>query len=594
MTTIGKFGFSGTGRNTVQTTFTYLQESLRPDIGLFWVANLYLLVGMLLALLPAMLAKPLFDIGLLRADVKLVAVIMGVQLLFHLLSLIVSRLAEQCFIAIGVRARLRMTKRLYSGVHGHSLDFFINTTPSEISQRLTADTAAFESVYKVVSHGAFSVLRLGLVVSIMLVVNAHLALISFLAYPGIITLAYLAAKKSRKLTSEQVSASIQLGNHVFQTLNISGFLLLTASEAWKKATAQFDNLLSKVSDISVERQKYSLNTALSSNGLSYMGLILVYIYGVFLISHGGFSLGSLMTFVMLVGYLREPVAQLAEFSLVFVESWAHIAAVKDFSSKTPKINHNPNGRKLCKVEKTVEVLDVSFGYEANSIVAKNISFNLVPGKITALIGPNGAGKTTLAYLLMRFFDPDTGCILVDGHDLRSFAYPDFREIFYYVPQDNLLYNKSVMENLMASAPSVGSLAIDDACKRAGIFDRIKSLPKGFDTLIGESGYSFSGGERQKLSLARIFLRKPKVLILDEPTSAMDSISEVFWINSLRELSDTGVISLLITHRMRLAMTSDKILVLNNGELVQQGTPECLSDQEGLYRTMLLAQAGRLS
>lgn len=584
----------GVARRPSLAALAYLREAIRPDTGLFLVANLYLLVGMLVALLPALLAKPLFDLGLLKADVRLVAVIMGLQLLFHVLSLGVSKLTEQCFITIGTRARLRMAGGLYANVHGHALDFFINTTPSEISQRLTSDTAAFESVYKIIAHGVFAVFKLILVVAIMLSVNAKLAVISFLVYPGIMFLAYLAAKKGRELTSAQVSASISLGNHVFQTLNISGYLLLTASEAWKKAATQFEGLLGKVSAISVERQRYSLNTALASNGLSYVGLMLVYVYGVTLIANGQFSLGSLMTFIMLVGYMREPVAQLAEFSLALVEAYTHIGAVRDFSAKTPKIKRNPNGRKLQALDRTIELSDVSFGYSPGNLAAKNISFNLAPGEITALIGPNGAGKTTLAYLLMRFFDPDTGRILVDGHDLKSYAYPDFREIFYYVPQDSLLYNKSVRENLLASSPSAGATAMQEACGKAGILDRIVSLPMGFDTVIGEAGYSFSGGERQKLNLARIFLRKPKVLILDEPTAAMDPISEGFLMASLRELCASGVLGLMITHRMRLAMAADRILVLNEGKLVQQGTHDELSGHEGLYRTMLSAQTANLS
>ena len=237
----------------------------------------------------------------------------------------------------------------------------------------------------------------------------------------------------------------------------------------------------------------------------------------------------------------------------------------------------------------VEFKNVGFAYEAGHPILKDVHFKAMPGEVIAIVGPTGAGKTTLLNLLVRFFDPDSGTVLVDGHDVRNLRIVGLRQQVAMVLQDPFLFPLSVADNIAYGRPGATRAEIMDAAVSANADEFIRRMAKGYDTVIGERGVTLSGGERQRLSIARAFLKDAPILILDEPTSALDALTEQHLLDALERL--LGRTTFIIAHRLSTIRRATRILVLERGELVEQGTHDELATAGGLYSRMYRVQSG---
>jgi ABC-type multidrug transport system fused ATPase/permease subunit len=248
------------------------------------------------------------------------------------------------------------------------------------------------------------------------------------------------------------------------------------------------------------------------------------------------------------------------------DSLVRLKRIKDVLDM-PAESSAPSPRKHdVRFRKSLCFNDVGFGYKPGKPTLKNASFSISPGEAIALVGPSGSGKTTTAYLMLRLFEPTSGEILLDGHDVRSLPIQDYRDLFAFVPQDTLLQNATIRENLLLNNPDAFQADLEDACRAAHVHDFILKLPNGYDAAVGQGGHHFSGGERQRLAIARALLSKPAVMIMDEPTSALDAETERLVIRDLRDYLGDETALMLITHRPSVSKEMDRILTVNGGRI----------------------------
>jgi ATP-binding cassette subfamily B protein len=331
------------------------------------------------------------------------------------------------------------------------------------------------------------------------------------------------------------------------------------------------------------------------------------------------TVGTIVAFASYLSRLYGPISSLSNVQVEFVQSMVSFERVFEYLHLPVEIEDRPGAIELERVDGHVRFEDVSFSYlEEDELPAqpaggpdknghepqkaagviktrrwalRDLSFEILPGRLAALVGPSGAGKTTVTYLLPRLYDPTEGRITIDGHDLRDVTLESLAEQIGMVTQETYLFNDTVRANLLYADPDATQAELEAACRAANIHDFIAGLPDGYDTLVGERGYRLSGGEKQRLAIARVILKDPRLLILDEATSSLDSASEALIQAALEPLL-AGRTSLVIAHRLSTILAADQILVMNEGRLVEQGTHVELLARGGLYAHLYETQFGQ--
>jgi ATP-binding cassette subfamily B protein len=317
--------------------------------------------------------------------------------------------------------------------------------------------------------------------------------------------------------------------------------------------------------------------------LGTAGPAVLWLFGGYLVVTGQESLGTVVTFAtVLLARLYGPVGSLANMQVNVVGSLALFQRIFEYMDLPVTIDENPQALHLDEARGQVQFDQVTFRYGTSDRPAvKDVSFTIEPGQLAALVGPTGAGKTTITSLLPRFYDPQLGAIRLDGNDVRDLTLESLGSQVGMVFQDTFLFHASIRDNLLYARPDATEAEMIAAAKAAYIHDFIASLPEGYDTVVGERGHRLSGGEKQRVAIARVILKNPRVLILDEATSNLDSESEHLIQVALRPLFE-GRTSLVIAHRLSTILAADVILVMEHGELVEQGRHADLLKQNGLY------------
>jgi ABC-type bacteriocin/lantibiotic exporter with double-glycine peptidase domain len=302
--------------------------------------------------------------------------------------------------------------------------------------------------------------------------------------------------------------------------------------------------------------------------LVYVGGFTLNAFGGYLVIGKNLSLGTLVAYGAVGVFLSAPVAALAREFAVLGDSLVRLKRIREIldlpTEDTTRVGTLGAAPKI----RDLSFKNVCFAY-GDKTVLHDVSFNISAGEAVALVGPSGAGKTTAAYIMLRLFEPDSGAILLNGEDVRKFSLGSYRDYFSLVPQDTLLQNTTVQENLALGNVAASLSDMEDACRVAQIHDFIKKLPAGYESTVGQAGMHFSGGERQRLAIARALLRRPPVLIMDEPTSFLDSDTERRLIGDLRDFLGTATTLLLITHRPAVAQAMDRILMAKDGSINEE-------------------------
>jgi ATP-binding cassette subfamily B protein len=398
---------------------------------------------------------------------------------------------------------------------------------------------------------------------------------------------YLIRKNTRE-SRDEIESITQ------ETLSISGITLVKSFAREALERARFYRAGTRLMQLEIDLAMVGRWFLASVTAMIVVGPALIWLGGGWLAIRGSLQVGVIVAFVSFIqGRLYGPAASLAGIQVQIVSALAVFERIFDYLDMTTEEYDPPGATALPEVKGDIAFEDVVFSYGGDRNVLDGISFHVRPGEVAAFVGPSGAGKTTITALVPRFYDPQSGRVIVDGHDLRSVTLESLRRDIGIVTQETYLFHDTVASNLRYGRPDATDAELEAAAKAANIAGFISTLPLGYETVVGERGHKLSGGERQRLAIARVLLKDPRILILDEATSSLDSENEAA-IQKALEVAMRGRTSLVIAHRLSTVLAADVIFVVDNGRIVEQGRHATLLARGGLYARLYRTQFANLS
>ena len=420
----------------------------------------------------------------------------------------------------------------------------------------------------------------------------QLAIVGVLVIPLLIIPSRSAGKVRLKLLQETQAKNDEMNQIVNETLSVSGSLLVKLFTSEEREYAKFQGVNEEVRKLNMRDTRSGAWFNVIMGMFSQLGPLLIYFAGgLLIIKHFDptLTVGTVTAMVTLVNRLYRPVESILNLSVTFTRSLAMFTRIFDYLDRKNTIVNPENGAKPdVATDSTITYEHVAFGYDEGRLILKDVNFTVPSGKMYAIVGPSGSGKSTVVNLIPRLYDVNDGSVSVAGVDVREFDLPYLRQAIGTVSQEAYLFNGSILENLKYAKPDASLEEVVEACKTANIYDFIMRQPDGFDTEVGNRGLKLSGGEKQRLSLARVVLKDPKILILDEATSALDSISEQAIQDALEKMM-VGRTSIVIAHRLSTILKADRIMVVENGIISEQGTHEELLALGGTYHELYETQ-----
>lgn len=559
----------------------------------YWKHGLLLLLSILamaiLGLVPPLLVIGLIDNAIPNADNRLLTILAIGMVLAPVTSGLVSVGQSYLNSIVGQAVMYDIRNQMYTHLQKQSLRFYTTTRTGEIMSRINDDVGGIQDV---VTSTMVTVVTNIIVVTTTLVMISildwRLTLVGVALLPLFIWPAKKAGGLRRNIRSETQVKRAERSAHMQETLSISGILLVRSFVQEAFEAARFRSLSQDIAALNIRLAMVGRWFFMLLGLYTAIGPAIVYWHGGRLVIDGDLSIGTIVAFVALLTRLFGPVSSLASVHVELTTSLALFERIFAYLDLQPDIENQPNAHKLEKAQGHIRLDDVSFTYNGTRQAVSNISVEAMPGQLIALVGPSGAGKSTFANLLARFYDPTQGAIYLDGHDLREIDLESLHSRIGIVPQDSYLFHDTVKFNVAYGRNDATDAEIVAACRAAQIHDFIASLPDAYDTMVGERGHRLSGGEKQRLAIARVLLKNPNILILDEATSSVDSTAEAQIQRALQTLT-RGRTTFAIAHRLSTILAADQILVLDNGQIVESGRHADLLTHEGLYAQLFEEQ-----
>jgi ATP-binding cassette, subfamily B, bacterial len=519
----------------------------------------------------------------------LVLALLATDSLYWLIYLAQSYLSA----TVGQRIMRDLRVRLYTHLQRLALRFYTAARTGELISRLSNDVDGVESVVTDTFNTTLANL-VTLIISlvVLLRLNAPLTLILLGLLPFFLYLTRWNGQLSRRVSNERQQTLADVAALLEETLNVSGALLLKSFGCQSVATARFIAANERLLRVQLSQALIGRRWAAIIHLFYALLPALVYYVGGRQVIGGTLSLGSLVTYTMLQYRLFNPIGALLDVHVAWQGALALFDRIFAYLDLPVEIADRPDAVVLKETRGHIRFRSVSFSYQPDQLTLHDVNFEVQPGQLVALVGPSGAGKTTISYLLARLYDVKQGTVEIDGHDVRTVALASLARHIGMVTQETYLLNATVRENIAYGRPDASEAELVAAATAAHIHERILALPNGYATIVGARGYTLSGGEKQRIALARVLLKDPRILILDEATSALDTQSERLIQAALDSLM-AGRTTLAVAHRLSTILAADQILVMDAGRIVERGTHAMLLARGGIYTRLYHEQFGSI-
>ena len=473
-----------------------------------------------------------------------------------------------------------LRRTLYHHIQRLSLGYHDHKQTGDLISRVTGDIDAIQSFIASGILGALiNSLTLVGMLGVMLYLNWRFTLIALSVAPVLFLVVYSYTRRIKKASREVRKKEGEIVSIIQEVLSSIHVVKAFAREDYEQRRLEAESLES----VEIALKARSLKAKLSPivEMIVAVGTALVLWFGARMVLDGSLSPGSLILFVLYLGKMYKPMQELSKMTDAYSKAAVGYERIMEVLNTDGEVKDLPGARNAGGFQGSVRFDNVTFGYEKNRPVLRNVSFNLESGRIAALVGPTGAGKTSIISLIPRFYDPDSGVVRIDGIDVRRFKQKSLRQQISFVLQETLLFHGSIWSNIAYGKPDATRAEILRAAELANAREFIEKMPEGYDTIVGERGVTLSGGQRQRIAIARAITRNSPILILDEPTTGLDAESERLVIDALDTLME-GKTSVVITHRLSTIRRASSILVVNDGWIVEHGTHDQLLSYGGIY------------
>ncbi len=505
-----------------------------------------------------------------------------------------------------------MRVRLFDHVQRLPISFFTRTQTGSLMSRLNNDViGAQQAITNTLGTVVSNVISLTVTLAFMLALEWRLTLLTLLVLPAFVIPARRIGRKLQGVTREGMQLNASMNNTVAERFNVAGALVVKLFGKHDQESQGFARRAARVRDIGIQSAMYSRVLFVALGLVAAVGTAVVYYVGGNLVISGAMTIGTIAAFVAYVSQIYQPLTQLTNARVDVMTALVSFERVFEVLDFPPLVADRPGAVELDPPEGRITFDHVWFRHppaalasipsleegivagadDPSAWILRDVTFTVQPGETVALVGPSGAGKTTTAMLVPRIQDVNEGRVLIDDHDVREVTLESLRDAVGVVMQDPHLFHETIRENLRYARPDATDDEVVDACRAARVHDLIASLPDGYDTLVGERGYRMSGGEKQRLAIARMLLKDPAIVVLDEATSHLDSESELAIQRALADALE-GRTALVIAHRLSTIVSADRILVIDGGRIVQEGTHAELLRAGGLYADLYRTQLDR--
>lgn len=549
------------------------------------VVVLVLSVSAVLGLLPPILIQQIIDHALpdknLRLLVLLVLASLGTTVISGLLGVLQNFLNS--FISLNIVHDMK--NQMYRHLQQMPLQFFSEVKQGEVITRMTSDITGVQSVFNnTIVNFASNLFILVSTAGALFIMNWKLALLGILVVPLFIVPTRKMGNVRWKLARETQEKVSEQNRIIQETMSISGYLLMKLFTRESAEYRTFTTINAEATRLQIRESMAGRWFIMFLSTFTSIGPMLIYLYGGILFIQGELTIGTIITFVALLGRLYGPVMQMTNLYVDIKRSVALFERIFDYFDMEPVITDQPEATPISAAGKSILFDNVHFAYQPDKPALRGISFTAAAGTVTALVGPSGAGKTTITSLIPRLYEIQSGTISIGGTSIREFTLESLRSQIGLVTQDTYLFNGTIRENLLYARPDAAEAEIIEACRATYIHDFIMGLPEQYETIVGNRGIKLSGGEQQRLSIARVLLKNPPVIIMDEATSSLDTVSEYYIQQAMHSLlaNKTGIV---IAHRLSTIVAADQILVVKDGMIAEKGTHDGLLQQNGVYKAL---------
>ncbi|GAB5493331.1 MAG: ABC transporter ATP-binding protein [Phototrophicaceae bacterium] len=488
---------------------------------------------------------------------------------------------------ISMEVTYRMRKEIAEKINRLPLRYFDGTTHGEVLSRITNDVDIIsQSLNQSLGQIVTSITTLIGILIMMLTISWIMTVATIVVVPLSLGIIFAVVKQSQKYFKEQQEYLGHINGHIEE--QYSGHNVVQAFNGQEQSIEIFKGFNETLFDSAWKSQFLSGLMQPIMMFVGNIGYVIVSIIGGYLAIQGAITVGDIQAFIQYSRQFNQPIMQIANISNVLQQTAAAAERVFEFLAETEEIPNTTTPVEVTNAKGHVAFKDVEFGYDEDEIIIHNFSTEVQPGQKIAIVGPTGAGKTTIVKLLMRFYDVNSGAILVDGHEITDFTRHDLRSMFGMVLQDAWLYNNTIMENIRYGRLDATDEEVITAADAAYVDHFVRTLPDGYDTILSEDSSNISQGQRQLLTIARVILADPRILILDEATSSVDTRTEVLIQKAMDKLMQNRT-SFVIAHRLSTIRNADSILVMRDGDIVEQGNHDNLLEQDGFYAELYNSQ-----